>query len=298
MSKDFENYLKRKNKAHIDIIGEDDFMENKVFTAKEICEMVTDWQNEFYENRAMLTEVFQDTLKQLSTYGYAAPSEKKFIEDLVDNKIDFEQCQLMHEGIVKVIEGDCINVARDISPSGRTCILNMASAKKPGGGVLNGARAQEEELCRRSNLYCTLDNVQYPLLYDEYAYSEAVSFFKDEQYGNIDRFKCDVITIAALNKNSKYWADDISKDYDIIMRAKIRAMLIDPHLHKCTNLVLSAFGCGVFKNDPTEVAKIFKEELNNYKCLYNNVIFAIYNDHNSDNDNYAIFKEILDDNNN
>jgi len=125
------------------------------------------------------------------------------------------------------------------------------------------------------------------LLYDEYVYSENVSFFKDELYGKIDRFKYDVITIAAVNRNSKYWADDVSDDYEKIMRAKIRAILFEPNQHGCKNLILSAFGCGVFKNDPTVIATMFKEELTRFKHAYDN-------DHNSDNDNFKIFKDILD----
>lgn len=293
MSKDFEKYLKRKNEDLIGVLGEETFMEEKVFTAKETCEMVSEWQDEFYAKRAFLADVFQDTTKQLkTTYGYANPGEKKFIEEMQNVPVIYDS----EETTIKVIDGDCVTIAREflINTEKKTCILNMASAKKPGGGVIGGARAQEEELCRRSNLFFTLNGIKYPLLYDEYVYSENVSFFKDEFYGKIDRFKCDVITIAAVNRNSKYWADDVTDDYEKIMRAKIRAILFEPNQHGCKILILSAFGCGVFKNDPAVIATMFKEELERFKHAYDNVIFAIYNDHNSDADNFKIFKDILD----
>jgi uncharacterized protein (TIGR02452 family) len=37
--------------------------------------------------------------------------------------------------------------------------------------------------------------------------------------------------------------------------------------------ILGAFGCGVFKQNPTEVANIFKELINNYE--FKGVLFAI-----------------------
>lgn len=55
---------------------------------------------------------------------------------------------------VSVVEGDCL-AARELVEGGETevCVLNMASATGPGGGVHWGAGAQEEHLFRSSDYF-------------------------------------------------------------------------------------------------------------------------------------------------
>ena len=58
------------------------------------------------------------------------------------------------------------------------------------------------------------------------------------------------------------------------------------------NIILGAWGCGVFGNEPDKMAKMFKDVLEEgYK--FNNVIFAIINDHNSVGNNYNEFKKVI-----
>ena len=180
-------------------------------------------------------------------------------------------------------------VAERLSKLGRTCMLNMASYKHPGGGVMRGAMAQEEELSRRSNLMLDLTTYEYPLSLNEFIYSKDVTFFKDGNYQLMDSFDCHVITIASINLNGL----PMPKNYEAIMRTKIRTMIVEAQINGCENLVLSAFGCGVFKNDPYVVAQYFKDELVHLGAYFDNVVFAIINDRNSVGSNYEIFNEVL-----
>ena len=193
------------------------------------------------------------------------------------------------DGIISVQNIDCIEAAHQLSLQDKTCILNMASYKKPGGGVRSGAMAQEEELSRRSNLVFGLNSHFYPLGMNSYLYTEGVTFFKDNHYQIIDSFDCDVITIAAINLNH----DIDSRTYHELTEEKIKSMIYEPYLHGCRNLVLSAFGCGVFRNDPEYISIVFERHIPLMKSLYDNVVFAILNDHNSVANNFSIFEKNL-----
>ena len=163
----------------------------------------------------------------------------------------------------------------------------MASYKRPGGGVRKGAMAQEEEICRRSNLLKSLDNMAYPLAMNEYIYTSDVEIFKDSNYNMINGGFCDVITIASVNLNNLPKPDN----YNEIMRDIIDQIFKSAVDNNCVNVVVSAFGCGVFKNDPNEVSQMFVESINKYKGYFNNICFSILNDRNSNGSNFEIFEK-------
>lgn len=245
-------------------------------------------------NKESLIEVFNDTIQRIENYEYNPDLQsfklklKKIKE--ADVIYSFNTCN------VTVVNEDCIEVARKLSNKGKTCVLNMASSKRPGGGVRNGSMAQEEELARRSNLVYGLPYEYYPLDTDEYIYTKDVTFFKDKYYNITSGFDCDVITMAAVNLNRGHIDSPINvtpKDYEQIMYQKIDNMLFSPQLYGCHNLVLSAFGCGVFKNDPNFVASLFNKIIEKHSSSYDTICFAILNDRNSVGSNFEVFKNIL-----
>lgn len=172
-------------------------------------------------------------------------------------------------------------------------VLNFASAKHPGGGVLKGAVAQEEALARASSLYPLIKNCEEfynptpsaPYYSDRIIYSEPVYVFKDDYDYDIEPIKCEVITCAAPNYS--FGNIDFQKHKEVIRRRFTR-VLMSAIENNQRNLLLGAWGCGVFKNPADINAQIFREVLDEYYQYFDDIIFAI-----PDNTNYNIFKENL-----
>jgi uncharacterized protein (TIGR02452 family) len=233
-----------------------------------------------------LVSVFQDTLEN-----------SKNLTDSTTSKHTFDETNpprlTMFKDVISVINTDSVSAVVEYHKLGKTCVLNMASYKRPGGGVHNGARAQEECLFRCSNLIQVVPTSFYPLEVNEALYTKDVIFFKDKEYDYMDPVFCDVITIAAinLNENAKYDPVQNLTDYRKITKDKIRLMVSLAAKNGVKNLVLGAWGCGVFNNDPTTMSQYFSEVLigEGYSVDFDNIAFAIINDHNSVGNNFDIF---------
>ena len=233
-----------------------------------------------------LVNVFQDTLEN-----------SKNLTDSTTSKHTFDETNpprlTMFKDIISVINTDSVSAVVEYSKLGKTCVLNMASYKRPGGGVHNGARAQEECLFRCSNLIHVVPTSFYPLEVNEALYTKDAIFFKDKDYEYMEPVVCDVITIAAinLNENAKYDPVQNVTEYRKITKDKIRLMVSLAAQNGVKNLILGAWGCGVFNNDPTTMSQYFSEVLigEGYSVDFYNIVFAIINDHNSVGNNFDIF---------
>ena len=189
-------------------------------------------------------------------------------------------------GGVEFVNADCVDVCVGLSREGRGArvgLLNMASERCPGGGVRHGAKAQEEEICRRTTLYRTLAAVDggYPLAFDEIVYSPGVVVVKDargRRLAESDRATIDVLSSAAIRRPDVVeTAGEGSRfrhasDRET-MRLKIRILLQTAERHGLNSLVLGAWGCGAFANPVEDVARLFAEELAHVTSI--RVIFAI-----------------------
>jgi uncharacterized protein (TIGR02452 family) len=233
-----------------------------------------------------LVDVFLDTVEVGERFSVGKTS-KVYFKD-ISNK-DTRR----YIPIVEVLPKDTVSCLIDTG-EGDVCILNMASQKRPGGGVRNGARAQEEALFRCSNLHHSISEDFYPLGIDEALYTEGAIFFKDKDYNLIRTIKTDVITIAAINLNNSFLTKE---EYEKITKQKIRLMLSIPKKKGIKTLILGAWGCGVFKNDPKIMSKFFKEVIFNegFGLGFEKIIFGVINDHNSVGNNYHTFLDTFKD---
>jgi uncharacterized protein (TIGR02452 family) len=200
--------------------------------------------------------------------------------------------------------------ARRLSPAdgreapGGVAALNCASARRPGGGFLGGARAQEEDLARGSGLYpCLLAQPRYydanraqpsALHTDHIIHSPRVPFFRDDQNRLLERpFLVSVITAPAPNAGEVLRREPAARP---AVRAALErraggvlAVAADQgHRH----LVLGAWGCGVFRNDPVEVADVFAAWLAgpDFGDHFDRVVFAVY-DPSRDQATLAAFRQ-------
>lgn len=184
-----------------------------------------------------------------------------------------------------------LNAVRRLTLEGEKNILclNFASAKNPGGGFLGGAQAQEESIARSSGLYPTLllapdyyetNRKNRSCLYtDHMIYSPKVPIFKLEDGTNMDDvITCSVITAPAVNTGVvKRNEPQNILNIEPYMRRRIEMVLALSLKHGYDSLVLGAWGCGVFQNDPREIALWFEDILKGkYRDQFKRVVFAVY----------------------
>jgi len=196
------------------------------------------------------------------------------------------------ECIISVENIDTLNFAEKLVQEGyNPLVLNMASFQSKGGGVENGAIAQEENLFRRSNYYKAIPDSFYPLHKEDMILSTDVTVFRNDFYEYIKNpFDVDMIAMAAI-KNPKLKEDDtyFNEDDHELMDAKIKSIFLCALYNKNDSVLLSALGCGAYHNNPYIVAKIFKKYVDKYKPYFRFIAFGIL----GINENYSVFRKII-----
>lgn len=185
----------------------------------------------------------------------------------------------------------------------RLAVLNFASARNPGGGFLRGAKAQEEDLARCSTLYdCLKDQRQYydinraqpSVLYtDHLIYSPDVPWFRTRSRDDPDGlYLAAVITSPAPNARQAQPRGIPAAAITEVLERRAGHVLHVAKEQGAQTLVLGAWGCGVFGNDPTEVAGIFKNWLTSepFHDAFETVVFAVY-DRSKGKATFAAFRE-------
>lgn len=278
--------------------------------------------------REKLTDVFLDTEMQYTINPKLVESKENSCDKTI---IYFENQDIVNMtdtvfGTTSVSVSKCrtfesAKILNSAYPHDKIAVLNFASATNPGGGVKNGSSAQEEQLCRCSTLYPTLAQTRvYQSFYqfhrdnrnnlhtDDCIYSpEMIVFKSDEDFpktlNESDWFTVDIISCAAPNlrenPNNKYNDDDAQpvkiSDDDLtkLHEKRARRILDVARANGVSVLVLGAFGCGAFKNNPVCVATAYRNVLDEYKGKFKHIEFAVFcRDY--EDINYKTFKEIIE----
>ena len=222
---------------------------------------------------------------------------------------------------VEVVAGDCLAVARRLVEAGESgvCVLDMASAKTPGGGVYSGAGAQEEHLFRSSDCFRSFYRFadfgadwdvpraprSYPLRGDfAGVFAPGVTVFRGpeaEGYPLLERpWRCAFLAVPALSHPDTAPGPDglprLVPEAAESTRRRIRTILRIARENGQRALVLSAFGCGAFRNPPRHVAELFRDVLAEpeFRAAFALVVFAIVDDHNAPSGgNLAPFRDVF-----
>ncbi len=235
-----------------------------------------------------------------------------------------DQLRGRHRTVVSVHDADCLEIARAIAAPGKVpAVLNMASRRNPGGGVAEGSGAQEESLFRRSTAFASLyqfvdyggdydvprhPTVSYPIPRESGGiFSPGILVFRSggtTGYAFLRHpYRVNLLTVPAISKpvlverDGRLWlTDEIARASQVKIRAILR---IAAHQGQ-TELVLSAFGCGAFRNPPQHMAELIRAVLvePEFAGVFGHIAFAIIDDHNaahaaSPEGNYLPFERVL-----
>lgn len=181
-------------------------------------------------------------------------------------------------------------------------VMNFANAHHPGGGFMLGANAQEESLCRCSTLIASITSDKAAEMYrynnlhindveSDYMLYSKVCVFRNEKYELLSEpFTAGVLTVPAPNRNGFAVLTSLKRIDETMMR-RIRIMLLIAAKNGHESVVLGAWGCGAFRNNPSRVAECFRKVLIDecYAAYFKNICFAIFG--RADSRNITAFKE-------
>ena len=191
------------------------------------------------------------------------------------------------------LKGPVIEVTNETSLSASrrlgadVACLVFASAKNPGGGFLSGAQAQEESIARSSALYpCQraaggfydFHRRQGDLRYsDRVIYSPGVPVFRGDDGALLDEpHAVSFLTAAAPNLGAIMASQpEAAASVPGVLTARAERVLAVAAAHGHRKLVLGAWGCGVFRNDPAVVAAAFAAQLTRAQGRFDHIVFAV-----------------------
>lgn len=285
-----------------------------------------------YDRRNTYKEIFQDTMRLCRTHdrlkqAVAESARKQYI---VEEKAQpAAQEARRHEEPAKIV----VSGKRSLEAAGnqdyaglKICVHNFASATNPGGGVENGASAQEECICRCSTLYPNISADEVRRGYyqrhktllkqgkmdatynDDCIFTPGVVVFKtdDGDYRTMEEaawYSVDIITCAAPNLRahpSNAMNPDSGSEAVSVSAARLKELHIK-RLRRILSIarrenedvvILGAFGCGAFQNPAWLVAEAFQEAVQEFLYDFRVIEFAVYC-RPGDQRNYEAFEKVF-----
>ncbi|MCR5799902.1 MAG: TIGR02452 family protein [Lachnospiraceae bacterium] len=270
-------------------------------------------------------KIFNDTLRWIESDPHlkeAVEEAKKNTEIFYENDYPVFDAGKTVNTVIEVTGDRSFQAAMRLHhehPDAKIAVMNFANAFHPGGGVVTGASAQEECLCRTSTLYPLLyrrslrdsfyryhDELGTPKASDSLIYTEGVVICKTDEdlpkrMPKHDWVSVDVITIAAPDlRNGSNIHVPLVGNGAYMNNAELFGYHVKRALHMLTCaaakgadiLVLGAFGCGAFRNDPEVVAGAYKVALQEFPKVFERIEFAVYCPP-GNSTNYDVFSKVL-----
>lgn len=274
------------------------------------------------DKRAARVAIFEDTMAWLR----ADPKLKAAAEKAAANTILLDEDAAGHPNVLQGQPRITVTRERTLEcaarlhredPARKIAVLNFASATHPGGGVVRGANAQEECLCRCTTLYPALKGEKAAPFYtlshgsalhtDACLYTPGVLAVKTdtdlpERLPESEFFAFDVVSCSAPNLRPQpanaMNPGDIDPahiaDNDLLeLHVRRWRQILRAAAGRDDVLVLGAFGCGAFRNPPALVADAFQELLRRDPLLaaaFKEIVFAVYCPP-QDDTNYRVFRD-------
>ena len=251
-------------------------------------------------------QVFQDTLQKINTVPKFQELTNRSIAGTRIYPENFKSAKTpQYSRSAMYTRNDLtLRAAKRLYSTGKykkIAVLNFASPVNPGGGVVSGANAQEEYLCRATTLYPCLVSQQASAYYmfnrqannsvgtDKVIYSPNILVLKEDigfspsqsratytQEFTRNQFMIDVLTCAApynVNLQGKIAPEQLAE----IFYKRIKNVLEVAIENGAEAIILGAWGCGAYGNPPSIVAdafhKVFSEP--RYNTAFVDVCFAV-----------------------
>ena len=261
------------------------------------------------KHRERAAALARDNLEILEVGGYEGPAGWVELRDDVDDAV-FDTCLLQPNqlrAMMRKLSDAAAPGPRAVEVTAETTsaaarrlvvdegvedlvLLNFASGRNPGGSFLRGGKAQEEDLARSSALYACLvadeatpyyeANRHHDTLYtDAMIWSPRVPFFRGDDGELLAQpYLCSVITAPAPNAGAYLSAGGEAARVEEIMRRRAGLVLAMARAKGHRTVLLGAWGCGVFRNEPSLVADAFGCWLDDHRFdgAFDRVVFAIF----------------------